>query len=42
MGKLENYNHLLNMLKYGKKNAVSAKYLAGNFEVSSLREFKEK
>ena len=42
MGKLENFNQLLNMLKYGKKNAVSAKYLASNFEVSCLAEFKRK
>jgi hypothetical protein len=42
MGKLENYNQLLNMLKYGKKNAVSVKHLAGNFEITNLLEFKRK
>jgi hypothetical protein len=42
MGKLENYNQLLNVLKYGRKNGVSAKRLAGNFEVTNLLEFKRK
>ena len=42
MGKLENYNQLLNMLKYGRKNAVRAKHLAGNFGVTNLLEFKRK
>ena len=42
MGKLDNYNQLLNMLKYGKNNAVSAKHLLGNFEFTNLLEFKRK
>lgn len=42
MGKLDNYNQLLNMLKYGKNNAVSAKHLSGNFEFTNLLEFKRK
>ncbi len=42
MGKLENYNQLLNVLQYGKKNIMSIKNLAGNFEVADLLEFKRK
>ena len=42
MGMLENYNQLLNVLQYGKKSAVSAKRLAGNFNATNLLEFKRK
>ena len=42
MGKLENYNQLLNVLRYGKKNAISAKHLSRNFEVTNMLEFKRK
>jgi hypothetical protein len=42
MVKLDNYNQLLNVLQYGKKSAVSAKRLAGNFNVTNLLEFKRK
>ncbi|MEJ2618510.1 MAG: hypothetical protein P8Z35_26390, partial [Ignavibacteriaceae bacterium] len=42
MGKLENYNQLLNMLQYGRQNTVNVNHFMDKFDATNLIEFKLK
>jgi hypothetical protein len=42
MGKLENYNQLLNMLQYGRQNTINVNHLMDKFDATNLIEFKLK